>query len=327
LRINKVLSGEDKGIAKRLRSIGAARVDLKVSGLKDLQKDFTKIFEPIAVSAHGGEDKKFFSHAASISSASGLEKTKLFLEGQVTLQDISSQMAVRYFLDPRPGEKILDLCAAPGGKTSFMADLMENEGEIIAVDISDEKIRLLRQNISRMSSGIVKTLRSDASRSDFLGDEKYYDYFDRIFIDAPCSALGTISKNPEVKYNKKKEDLERLSENTLAILSACGPYLKKGGRLVFYTCTLSPVENQQTVENFIKNSGDEYIIEKVDSSSAILGPLGDETGGQAGSEDKTVYMQLEIMPYYLGSEGGFVSVFKKAKKLTKKSRSNPRTGS
>ncbi len=311
LRINKVLAGEDKSIAERLRAIGAARIELKTSALGDFQKDFIEIFEPIAVSAHRGEDKKFFSHAASISSASGLEKTKLFLEGLVTLQDISSQMAVRYFLDPRPGERILDVCAAPGGKTSFMADLMEDKGEIVAVDISDEKIKLLRQNISRMRSGIVKTLRADASRSDFLGDEKYYGYFDRIFVDAPCSALGTISKNPEVKYNKKKEDLRRLSGNTLAILSACRPYLKKGGRLVFYTCTLSPVENQQTAEEFIKNNGDEYIIEKVDRSFITQGPYVDDTGTQDGSGDKQVDMQLEIMPYYLGSEGGFVSVFRK----------------
>jgi len=311
LRINKVLAGDDKSIAGDLRSIGAVQVDLKTTGLRDLQKDFTKVFEPIAVSAHGGKDKKFFSHAASISSASGLDKTKLFLEGLVTLQDISSQMAVRYFLDPRPGEKILDVCAAPGGKTSFMAELMEAEGEIVAVDISNEKIKLLRQNISRMRSGTIKTLRADASGSDFLGDEKYYGYFDRIFVDAPCSALGTISKNPEVKYNKKKEDLERLSGNTLAILSACGPYLKNGGRLVFYTCTLSPVENQQTVENFIENNGDEYIIEKVSCSPTTQGPYKDGTSDQDGNGDKTIDMQLEIMPYYLGSEGGFVSVFKK----------------
>ena len=316
LRINKVLAGEGKSITEDLRSMGAASVGLKAPGLGDLQKDFTEVFGPIAVFAHGGEDKKFFSHAASISSASGLEKTKLFLEGLVTLQDISSQMAVRYFLDPRPGEKILDVCAAPGGKTSFMADLMENEGEIIAVDISDEKIKLLRQNILRMRSGIVKTLRADASRSDFLGDEKYYGYFDRIFVDAPCSALGTISKNPEVKYNKKKEDLERLSGNTIAILSACGPYLKKGGRLVFYTCTLSPVENQQTVENFIKNNGDEYIVEKVNCSPSMQGPCGDETGDQADNGDNAKAMQLEIMPYYLGSEGGFVCAFKKARSLS-----------
>jgi len=311
LRVNKVLAGDDKNIAKRLRSMGAAAVDLKAAGLRDLQKDFTKVFGPIAVSAHRKEDKKFFSQAARIASAHGLEKTKLFLEGLVTLQDISSQMAVRYFLDPRPGEKVLDVCAAPGGKTSFMAELMENEGEIVAVDISDEKLKFLRQNISRMRSGIVKTLRADASRSDFLAGEKYYGYFDRIFVDAPCSALGTISKNPEVKYNKKKEDIERLSGNTLAILSACGPYLKKGGRLVFYTCTLSPVENQQVVENFIENSGDKYIVEKAGCSPVAQGLYGDEPGDRAGNGDKGVDMQLEIMPYYLGSEGGFVSVFKK----------------
>ena len=313
LRINKVLDGKDKSIAGDLGAIGAKAIDLKASGLGGLQKDFTEVFEPIAVYAHKGQDKKFFSSAASISSAYGLEKTKLFLEGLVTVQDISSQMAVRYFLDPQPGEKILDICAAPGGKTLFMAELMKDEGEIVAVDLSDEKIKLLRQNILRMRSGIIKTHRADASRSDFLANEKYHGYFDRIFVDAPCSALGTISKNPEVKYSKKKKDLERLSINTLAILSASGKYLKKGGRLVFYTCTLSPVENQQTVENFIKNNSDEYILEKVNRSSLSQELSGDGTKDQADNVGNIVDMQLEIMPYYLGSEGGFVSVLRKTR--------------
>ncbi|MFC2145666.1 16S rRNA (cytosine(967)-C(5))-methyltransferase RsmB [Actinomycetota bacterium] len=311
LRISNVLTGEDKNIAEDLGSIGAAQVDLTASGLVDLQKDFTEIFEPIAFSARIGNDKNYFNHAASISSASGLEKTKLFLEGLITIQDLSSQMAVRYFLDPQPGEKILDVCAAPGGKTSFMADLMSDEGEIVAVDISEKKLKLLRQNISRMRSGIVKTFKADASKNGFLVDEKFHDYFDRIFVDAPCSSLGTISKNPEVKYNKNKEDLGRLSANTLEILSASGKYLKKGGRLVFYTCTLSPVENQQTVENFIKNNSGEYTVEKIKPGKLSLGLSGDEAGDEAGNGDKVIDMQLEIMPYYLGSEGGFVSVFKK----------------
>jgi 16S rRNA (cytosine967-C5)-methyltransferase len=325
LRINKIPEGENKRIDIDLGSIGATPVNLKSSGLGELQKDFTKIFEPIAVSAHNGQDKDYFSHASSISSASGLEKTKLFLEGLVTIQDLSSQMAVRYFLDPQPGEKILDVCAAPGGKTTFMADLMDNEGEIVAVDISDGKLKLLGQNVSRMKSGIVKTWKADASRIGFLGDEKYNGYFDRIFVDVPCSAFGTISKNPEVKYSKKKEDLGRLSKNTLEILSASGKYLKKGGRLVFYTCTLSPVENQQTVEKFITNNSDEYIVEKVDTGSLLQDQTGDEAGDlndiadnsvdiedkSVDIEVKSVDMQLEIMPYYLGSEGGFVSVFKK----------------
>ncbi|MES0342115.1 MAG: 16S rRNA (cytosine(967)-C(5))-methyltransferase RsmB [Candidatus Humimicrobiaceae bacterium] len=311
LRTNKVLAGENKSTAEDLGTIGAVPVNLKSSSLSDLQKDFTEIFEPIAFSARSGQDKNYFSHAASLSSASGLEKTKLFLEGLVTIQDLSSQMAVRYFLDPQPGEKILDVCAAPGGKTSFIADLMDNKGEIAAVDITDEKLKLLRQNISRMKSSIVKTFRADASKIGFLGDEKYHGYFDRIFVDAPCSAFGTISKNPEVKYNKKKEDLERLSTNTLKILSASGKYLKKGGRFVFYTCTLSPVENQQTVENFITNSSDEYIVEKIDPGDPSRDLPGDEVGDLVDNADKSIDMQLEIMPYYLGSEGGFVSVFKK----------------
>jgi len=312
LRINKILAGIDNDITEKLGSIDASAIDIGAEKLGDLQKDFTKVFGPVVLHAQREEDNKLFSQAASISSTFGLEKTGLFLEGLVTVQDLSSQMAVRYFLDPRPGEKILDVCAAPGGKTSFMAELMKNEGEIVAVDISEKKLKLLRQNISRMKSGIIKAFRADASASGFLEDEKYINYFDRIFVDAPCSALGTISKNPEVKYSKKSEDPARLSKNMLAILSACGPYLKKGGRLVFYTCTLSPIENQQTVKDFINNNSEEYIVEKIDTSAFSRDLNVEETEDLTDNKDNFVKMQLEIMPYYLGSEGGFVSVFKKA---------------
>ena len=311
----KEISGnKEKGnsrLSSDLKSIGAIPVHLMTVGLGGLESDFAEVFGPIARSVLPGGEHEVFGEAASISSAAGLEKTQLFLEGKVTVQDLSSQMAVKYFLDPRPGEKILDVCAAPGGKTAFMADIMEDNGEIVAVDISDEKLDLLRKNISRMGAGIVRAYRADASRKGFLSGDRYYGYFDRIFVDAPCSALGTISKNPEVKYNKRMEGLERLSNMALAILTACGPYLKKGGRLVFYTCTLSPVENQQTIDNFLREMEQKYIIEETGHTGPAAAPLEATGGKQAGSKNLSVKMQLEIMPYYLGSEGGFVSVLKK----------------
>lgn len=321
LRINKALTGGTKtgnggmsphaDLSGKLKAIGAIPIHLKTSGLGGLESDFTEVFGPIARSILPEGEHEIFGQAASIISAAGLEKTQLFLTGKVTVQDLSSQMAVKYFLDPRPGEKILDVCAAPGGKTAFMADLMEEKGEIAAVDISDEKIELLRQNISRMGTGIVRIYMADASRKGFLADDRYYGYFDRIFVDAPCSALGTISKNPEVKYNKRMEGLKRLSNMAVAILTACGPYLKKGGRLVFYTCTLSPVENQQTVDTFIRDMDHKYIIEEIDFTGPVAAPLEAAGDKQADSKNLSVKMQLEIMPYYLGSEGGFVSVLKK----------------
>lgn len=325
LRINRALRGGattgndgispysdlSETLSGKLKSIGAIPLQLKTSGLRGLESDFTEVFGPIARSILPEGEHEIFGQAASISSAAGLEKAELFLEGKVTVQDLSSQMAVRYFLDPRPGEKILDICAAPGGKTVFMADLMEDRGEIVAVDISDEKLRLLQKNISRMGAGIVRKYRADASRKGFLADDRYYGYFDRIFVDAPCSALGTISKNPEVKYNKRMEDLERLSNMAIAILNACGPYLKKGGRLVFYTCTLSPIENQQTVDTFIRDMDQKYIIEEIDYMDPAAAPLEVTGGKQAESKKLSVKMQMEIMPYYLRSEGGFVSVLKK----------------
>ena len=127
------------------------------------------------------------------------------------MQDFSSQIAVKYFLKPKKDERILDLCAAPGGKTTYMAELIGDCGEIVSIDISQKKIELLEENVSRAGLKSVSTVCADASKKDFLDNtgktlnRSFINYFDKIFLDAPCSALGTISKNPDVKYNKNLE--------------------------------------------------------------------------------------------------------------------------
>jgi 16S rRNA (cytosine967-C5)-methyltransferase len=257
--------------------------------------------------------------AAEVSSVQDIQGTDLYGEGLITVQDLSSQIAVRYFLDPRKNEKVLDLCAAPGGKTAYIAELVGTGGEVFAVDINSKRLEVLKSNLNRLRLENVKILRADAEKPDFLHGSRFMEsgkqpgrkalpedfegYFDRIFIDAPCSAFGTISKDPDVKYNKTMGDIKRLSRISYRMMVNCGRYLRDGGRIIFYTCTLSPLENQKVIEKFLENFKNSYDHEIPERFGSLLSDPGIRED-KAGLKGKSFF---EIMPYYFKSEGGFVS--------------------
>jgi 16S rRNA (cytosine967-C5)-methyltransferase len=170
-------------------------------------------------------------------------------EGDYIIQDEASQM-VTLILDPEPGEKILDACAAPGGKTTHIAQRMANKGEILAVDLTQEKLRLIRELCQALGVKIVKTVKGDASRLLPVIENLT---FDRILADVPCSGFGTLRRNPDLKWRKGEEDIHRLSLIQASILNNLSQYLKKGGILVYSTCTMFREENEDVVEAFLKN--------------------------------------------------------------------------
>lgn len=170
-------------------------------------------------------------------------------EGDYIIQDEASQM-VTHILDPKPGEKILDACAAPGGKTTHIAQRMVNKGEILAVDLTQEKLRLIRELCQALGVKIVRTLKGDASRPlPALEDQA----FDRILADVPCSGFGTLRRNPDLKWRKGEEDIRRLSLIQTSILGNLSQYVKKGGILVYSTCTIFREENEDVVEAFLRS--------------------------------------------------------------------------
>jgi len=169
-------------------------------------------------------------------------------EGDYVIQDEASQM-VTSILDPKPGETILDACAAPGGKTTHIAQKMENQGEILAVDVTRDKLRLIEESCQPLGVKIVKTVKGDASRP-LPAPENLT--FDRILADVPCSGFGTLRRNPDLKWRKGEEDIRRLSLIQASILSNLSQYLKKGGTLVYSTCTIFREENEDVVEAFLK---------------------------------------------------------------------------
>jgi 16S rRNA (cytosine967-C5)-methyltransferase len=254
-------------------------------------------------------DDELFEDTLVLASIQKLEDLPQFKEGFLNIQDFSSQIAVKYFLKPEKDERILDLCAAPGGKTIYMAELIGDCGEIVAIDISQKKIELIVENVNRAGLKSVTTICADASREGFLDNlsnklnKSFINYFDKIFLDAPCSALGTISKNPDVKYNKNLESINRLSQLSLSILENCKKYLKNKGKIIFYTCTISNIENQAVIEKFIEVNEGKYKFE----NNMVPAILKDFLNENSISLDENVNNYFEIMPYYFKSEGGFIT--------------------
>ncbi len=183
-----------------------------------------------------------------VQSGSAVDQLPGFQEGLFQVQGESSQL-VAYLMSPQRGERILDACAAPGGKTTYIAELMEDAGELIATDSSARGIDRIRENIARQGLKSICALRADVSHelSPSLGAP-----YDRILVDAPCSGLGTLRSHPEIKWHRNESDIQRLSRLQLKITSRVASYLKPGGILVYSTCTLTRDENEQVVERFLK---------------------------------------------------------------------------
>jgi 16S rRNA (cytosine967-C5)-methyltransferase len=158
-------------------------------------------------------------------------------------------MAVARALDPRPGDAILDLCAAPGGKTTHLAALIRNEGRIVAVEHHDGRAEALRRTAARMAATCVEVRTADARTP-------MNEQFDKILVDPPCSDLGTLAARPDVRWRKGADTPETLARTQAAILDAAAEALAPGGVLVYSTCTISPAENERTIAAFVERQPD-----------------------------------------------------------------------
>jgi 16S rRNA (cytosine967-C5)-methyltransferase len=184
----------------------------------------------------------------TVSSGAPVETLPGFAQGHFQVQGEASQL-VAYILDPQPGETILDACAAPGGKTTHIAELMEDRGIIIAVDTSARGVERIRENLARLDLHSVHASRADASRDLPAALDLTYD---RILVDAPCSGLGTLRSHPEIKWQRGESDIKRLATLQIKLLQRLATHLKPGGILVYSTCTLTADENERVVESFMQ---------------------------------------------------------------------------
>ena len=176
--------------------------------------------------------------------------------GWITVQDSASQL-VTYLLDPKPGERILDACAGVGGKTTHILELCENRAEVWAVDLYAFRLKKLEENCLRLGLRLPQVFEGDAVQ---LMEKLKPRPFDRILIDAPCTGTGIIRRHPDIKWVRTEEDFLEVPQRQLRLLNGLAPYLKKGGVLVYATCSLEPEENEEVVQAFLKEHP-EFVVE------------------------------------------------------------------
>lgn len=230
------------------------KVTVRVNSLKG---DFDEVFEELEEFGYNVEEGYICPEAISIKGGKSVENNKVFNEGKITVQD-ESAMLVAPLLDIAPNETVLDLCSAPGGKTTHIAELLENTGKVLAFDLHENKLGLIEENCKRLGIENVKLKEMDATKIDV----NLIGVGDKILLDVPCSGLGIIKRKPEIKWNKTREDLKEIVKVQREIMENAWQYLKQGGTMVYSTCTLNKEENEQNIEWFL-NKHKNCKLEKV----------------------------------------------------------------
>lgn len=190
-----------------------------------------------------------------VSRGGNVEKLSEYQKGYFSMQGQSSQLAA-LALAPKPGELVLDLCCAPGGKTAHMAELMHNEGNLLASDLHEHRLAAVRENARRLGLSVISAKQMDAQEEC----EEYLEIADKILLDVPCSGLGIIRRKPDIKYKKNLTDTKELCEIQKKILNICAKYLKIEGEMVYSTCTVNPAENMEIVTEFLQTHPDFRLV-------------------------------------------------------------------
>lgn len=248
-----VLEAEELAVAM----VEQAPLTIRVNTLKTTRGAY---LAELAAAGVAAEPTAWGPHGIRITSRIAITSLPGFAEGLVAVQDESSQLAA-FFLGPQPGERVLDVCAAPGGKAVYLAQLMENRGEVLACDISAKKLRLVTEAAVRLGIDIIRIVAGDATKSEGPADGPP---FDRILLDAPCSGLGVIRRNPEGKWWKTPEDVARLAATQRNILDAVAPRLRPGGILLYSTCSTMEAENEAIIDDFLSRHGD-FVLEDLNA--------------------------------------------------------------
>lgn len=219
---------------------------LKPQCMTDGKFDSSKFLNLLSAEKIEAEQDSEIENCFVIKSRLDILSSEAYKEGYYTLQNRSSQKAVR-ILDPQPGEFVIDVCAAPGGKTTAISERMQNRGRVVAFDIYEHKINLINNAAVRLGIDIIEAIQHDAA---FLKNE-YVHTADRVLVDAPCSGLGVIHTKPDIKRRRAEEDIEELIKIQSRILDISAEYVKSGGILVYSTCTILTGENEAQVEEFL----------------------------------------------------------------------------
>lgn len=234
------------------------------------------------------KQSEIYEDALFISNYDSLKKLEVFNAGMITVQDLSSMIA-GLAANPKQGDYIIDVCAAPGGKSLHMAELLNGSGMVEARDLTEYKARLIKENIDRIGCRNIKVKVMDATQID----EDSLEKADIVMADLPCSGLGVIGNKSDIKYNISREQINELAQLQRDILKVVSRYVKPGGRLIFSTCTVNKTENDENVKWIEEN-----LPFKLKSLEGIIPK---ELGGKDGF--------VQIFPGQYGMDGFFISSF------------------
>lgn len=268
----------------------APDVCLCVNSLKTTTDELMNRFNRIGVSVKEGH---YCNNAVHIKGSSNLAETEMYKTGLFHVQDESSMLAVNV-LNPQPGQSVIDVCAAPGGKSFLIAEKMKNKGCLISCDVHQHKLDLMNETRDRLGIKIMNTKIRDAAVIHESDTEKY----DKVLIDAPCSGLGLIRKKPDIKINKKGEDIDSLIKLQAEILEASSKYVKVGGIMVYSTCTVSKKENELNVIKFLNNNTN---FEIIDIKEYL----------PEGLQDYVVDGMIQLLPGIHETDGFFIAAMRK----------------
>jgi 16S rRNA (cytosine967-C5)-methyltransferase len=218
---------------------------------------------------------------------------RMAVEGKIYLQDESSQL-VAHLVDPKPSESILDLCAAPGSKTTLLASLTEGQARIVAGDIHTHRLQILSQTVARQSITGVRLVALDGEAAPFMPDT-----FDCALVDAPCSGTGTLRRNPEIRWRITSADISEVSAKQLKMLESVAGTIKPGGRLIYSTCSVETDENERVIEKFLSRHHDFSLsVPKALSGTTLNAPF------------------VRIWPQMHGADGFFAALMMRATTTT-----------
>ena len=226
-----------------------------------------------------------------------IDELEAFKDGWFQVQDEAAQL-VTLLLDPQPGETILDACAGLGGKTGHIAQQMGNQGTVMAVDHDADKLSRLEIEMDRLDVSIVSTLQHDLSQGS---PDRIFNGYDRILLDAPCSGLGVLRRNPDIKWKTSKKDWKRFSHRQQKLLERLAPLVKVSGVLVYAVCSVEPEENEDVLEAFLsKHTGFVFDTDMGKLPPSIASAI-ESTGA------------LKTYPYFCEMDGFFMARLKRIK--------------
>ncbi len=268
--IDRMGIGETERLCDAVNTIPP--ITLRCNGLKN---SLPELIDALTTQAKVIETMDSVAGAVNlIHPRSPIFEMKAFVDGRFAVQDGAAQL-VSLLLAPQPGEIVLDACAGLGGKSTHLAQIMRNRGTIVAMDAVSAKLARLEKEAHRLGVSVVQTRRTDLNRPP---DPATLPRFDRILLDAPCSGLGVLRRNPDAKWSSSKKDITRYTRRQARFLDHLAPLVKRDGVLVFAVCSMEPEENAGVIETFLKNHANFAIIKRRSMEDEAVHPFLDEDG-------------------------------------------------